>query len=341
MAKRVRRTGKVGSRLKQLKLDNFKDNLAGALEQFSAIGSGADTDGPSDATGRNRMKPGGKKGGAGAVDGGGDVAALRESEGDVELALDIAVTRKGGGGFGGQHSDNFSQGRETYEDYLKGNVQEDAERFRQLVAGGVVDTFDPELEPNAAEMLGHIRSAKHMVRLYDHWTLNDVDRTAAIERAATWLSGFQKVDNVKKVLLELECTPIRDIYPLEVMLRMLEKCPERLEGVEQGTVLGALPVLTEGRVFAGHPVQLPVPKGMRLKAFALLGGQRPGYEFHPSSKDDYYTLQVDTPGQWEFALFAVRTQSLGKIQRELPGGVLERFHVNVVEMGRKGPQAEA
>ena len=55
--------------------------------------------------------------------------------------------------------------------------------------------------------------------------------------------------------------------------------------------------------------------GFFLEAFALLGGERPGYEFFPSPKDGYYTLQIDTPGEWQFALFAVRTESLGKIDR--------------------------
>lgn len=333
MAKRVKRGGKVGSRLKKLKLDNLKDTVAGALDHFSPIGSATDTEGPSDVTGRTRQRVG-KKGGASVADGAADVASVRESEGDVELALDIAVTRKGEGGFQ-RESDSFDRGREAYEAYLKGNVKQDAERFRELAAVGVVDTFDPELTPDAAESLGHIRSAKHMVRLYDHWTLNDVPRDEAIERAARWLSGFNRVDNVKKVLLELENTPIRDIYPLEVMLKMLELFPERLEGVTTGNVLGGAMALKEGNVFAGHAIQVPVPPNTRLKAFALLGGQRPGYEFFPSPKDGHYTLQIDTPGDWEFALFAVRTESLGKIDRELPGGVLERFRVSVVEMGRK------
>lgn len=340
MGKRVRRGGRVGSRLKKLKLDNLKDGVASALEQFSPIGGAGDTDGPSDVTSRTQQKRIGRKGG-GAVDGGVDIAAQREADGDVEVALGIAVTRKGDGGFSERHSDGFDRGREAYEAYLKGNVKQDAERFRELAAVGVIDTFDPDLTPDAVEMLGHIQSAKHMVRLYDHWTLHDVGREEAIERAAKWLGGFTKVDNVKKVLLELENTPIRDIYPLEVMLRMLEVCPERLEGVEKGNVLGGFPALSEGRLFAGHAMQVPVPPNTRLKAFALLGGQRPGYEFFPSTKDGYYTLQVDTPGEWDFALFAVRTQSLGKIDRELPGGTLERFRVKVVAMGRKEPQAEA
>lgn len=333
MAKRVKRGGRVRSRLKKLKLDNLKDGAPGALDHFAPIDGATDGDGVGDVTSRTRKRVG-RKGGGDAVDAALEGNAAREAEGDIELALDIAVTRRGEGGFDG-HSDGFDRGREAYEAYLKGNVKQDAERFRQLAAVGVIDTFDPARAPGDVEALGHIQSAKHMVRLYDHWTLNDVGRDEAIERAAEWLSGFHRADNVKKVLLELENTPIRDIYPLEVMLKILERHPERLEGVHEGSVVGDTLAAREDGIFAGHAVQIPVPPNTRLKAFALLGGQRPGYEFFPSPKDGYYTLQVDTPGEWELALFAVRTESLGKIDRELPGGVLERFKIRVVEMGRK------
>ena len=83
------------------------------------------------------------------------------------------------------------------------------------------------------------------------------------------------------------------------------------------------------------PHWLPMPPSTRLKSFALLGGERPGYEFFPSKKEGYYTLQIDTPGEWQCALFAVRTERVGRMDRELPGGVLELFAVHVVEMGRK------
>lgn len=332
MAKRVKRGTKVGSRLKKLKLDSLKDSVA-AIDHFLPI-SGAENDGSADVTGHTRKRAG-RKGDAGGVDASLDVHGARENEGDVAIALDIAVTRKGEGGFGHGQSDGFDRGREAYDAYLKGNVKQDAERFRQLAAVGVVDTFDPALSPDAVEARGHIQCAKHMVRLYDHWTLNDVGRDEAIERAAHWLSGFHRTDNIRKVLLELESTPIRDIYPLEVMLKMLELHPHRLDGIRPGTVLGGALAAREEAIYAGHAVQIPVPPNTRLKSFALLGGQRPGYEFFPSPKEGFYTLQIDTPGEWELALYAVRTESLGKMERELPGGILETLRVKVVEMGRK------
>lgn len=331
MAKRVSSVRrKLGSRLKKLKPIDAAETKS--LDEFQAI----DADGIPEGTSFSLKKKRASKKGAATEAGEADAASESDAESDV--ATERAITR--GGGFSDQRQqDGFQQGREAYEAYLKGNVEEDAERFRELVAGGAVDNFDPDLSPGDAERLGQLRCAAHLIRLYDHWTLHDVGREESIERATNWLGGFGRVDSVRKVLFELESKPIRDIYPLEVMLHLLERSPEKLPGVVRGQVISAAPALQEGRMFPGHAVQLPVPPNTRLKSFALLGGERPGYEFFPSKKDGLYTLQIDTPGEWELALFAVRTESVGRMERELPGGVVDRFAVKVVEMGPKDAQA--
>jgi hypothetical protein len=337
MAKRVSSMRqKLGSRLESLKPNDGADTKS--LEPFGSIGA----DGAKESTGFNqrglqqtkRPNPKAEAGGVGEAQ-----AAAPGAETGSDVATDMAITR--GGGFSNQRQhDGFERGREVYEAYLKGNVEQDAERFKELVAGGAVDRFDPDLSPEAAEPLGQLHCAAHLIRLYDYWTLADVGREGSIEKASSWLAGFGRAESVRKVLFELESKPIRDIYPLELMLRILERTPDKLPGVTKGSLLGGLSALQEGKVFPGHPVQLPVPPSTRLKSFALLGGERPGYEFFPSKKDGYYTLQIDTPGEWQCALFAVRTESIGRMDRELPGGVLELFSVHVVEMGRK-PSLEA
>jgi hypothetical protein len=327
--KRVRKR----SRLKSINKTQGLDAAGGADGSFAPIG---DVDGDQNENTRQSLKK--KKAGRSKRGGAsGDVDAVEGVDEDgVSLATDGAVTRKGSGGFSENRGDSFEQGREAYEAYLKGNVETDAERFETLKAGGAQDDFDPALEPRAVERLGQFKSAAHLIRLYDHWTLEDVPRTEAIGKAAEWLGGFQRVDNVKKVLIELESKPIRDIYPLEITLQLLETAPHKLPGVKPGIVFGANDALSDGSVKAGHAMQIGVPPDMRMKSFALLGGGRPGYEFFPSpKKDGHYTLLVDTPGEWEFAVFAVRTEKLGKMERETPGGVVERSKVKVEEMGRK------
>lgn len=332
MAKRVKRVKRTRrrSRLKSLK-QSVEVGPSDGRNQI-AIGD-MDGAGPGDATGfTKRKKIGRKRGASGASEAGGS-SAVDESE--QALATENAVTRKGDGGFSGQNSDGFDRGREAYENYMRGNVEQDAERFAELRDGGTVDDFDPELTSSDAERLGQFKTAAHMVRMYDHWTLHKVPRGDAIERAATWLSGFSGVNSVRKLLTELESKPIRDIYPLEVMLQVLEKHPFKLPGVRHGSVIGGAAAFHDKKLYAGHSVQIPVPPDTRIKAFALLGGARPGYEFHPSKKEGYYTLLIDTPGDFEFALFAVRTQAIGKMTKELPGGVVEKLPLSVAEMGRK------
>lgn len=336
--RRVRRTRRV-SRTKSTKGVQGAGNVSGSA-------GGAEVDDDPDGPGgtgfvaTHRTLKGKRKGGVG-VDGDLDLELMHELEADSGAETDLGVRRKGGAGSDG-FDERQNQGREAYDAYLKGQVTADAQRFESLREQGKNDAFDPEAEPSAVERTGQLQSAAHMIRLYDHWTLEGVEREGAIENAASFLSSFSRADNVKKVLTELESKPIRDVYPLEVMLKLIEVAPDKLPGVRTGPLLREAPALTEDRVFAGHAVQIPIPPGVRLKAFALLGGHRPGYEFFPSkTKDDQYTLLIDTPGQWDVAVLGVRTQPLGKMVKEMPGGVIDKFTVNVKEMGRKEAPAGA
>lgn len=340
MAKRVRRTHRVKSRLKTLK--NLQDApKVGSAQNVPIDADGSDV-GPHGLTGSLRVvgkKRARRKSGVGAGDDGSSI----DLDGAGETARETVqgVTRRGGGGLmGGDGFDSGENARAAYEAYLRGNIEADAERFEALRQEGARDTFDPNLSPAEVEERGHLLAAGHVVRLLDQWFLESPDRTAVIERAAGFLVGFSRPESVRKVLAELESKPIRDVYPLEVLLRILETHPEKLPGVEMGSVLGGLPTPGRGqKVFAGHPFSLRVPDDVRLKAFALLGGARPGYEFYPSTKAGHYTMQVDTPGEWEFAVLAVRTEKLGKMVRERPGAVVERFVVKVEQMGRKEASA--
>ena len=56
------------------------------------------------------------------------------------------------------------------------------------------------------------------------------------------------------------------------------------------------PALADGKkVFAGHPTSVQVPPDTRIKSLALLGGGRPGYEFHPTLGNDTTYTTDNTP----------------------------------------------
>lgn len=249
--------------------------------------------------------------------------AIKRSKGDTG----------GGDGFEG----NERGQREAYERYMRGNVHKDQERFDELRKKGAKDDFKPERAAMEVESLGTHRATAHVVRLYEHWTLEGVERGEAVARAASFLAGFQNVQNIRKVLAELESKPIRDVYPLEVLMKILEERPELVPGVRPGSVIGNLEDLHEGKkVIAGYPSTLQVPVDVRLKSFALLGGGRPGYELAPAVEEGKYTLLVDTPGEWRFAILAAPLQQLGRIQRETGEAILQVFQVTVYAMGKKG-----
>lgn len=248
-----------------------------------------------------------------------------------------AIKRSKGSQTGG--GDGFEQGkdqREAYERYLKGNVANDKQRFDELRSKGTKDDFRVDRPPAEVEALGTPRATAHLVRLYDAWTLAGMGREEAVQKAASFLAGFTNVGNIRKVLAELENKPIRDVYPLEVLMRMLEERPELLPGVRQGSVLGPELRDESRKVLAGHAHTITVPNDVRLKSFALLGGGRPGYEFQPHKDEGKYTLLVDTPGHHTFALLAAPLQQLGRIQRETSEAILEVFTVTVFAMDKKG-----
>ena len=295
-------------------------------------------------------------GGVGAADAGdelhrrhrGDLEQLHEDE-KVEHHEELhdtgatgadAIKRSKGGDQQQGGGDGFDQGkgqREAYERYLKGNVAADKARFDELRTKGTKDDFRPDKAPADVEALGVTRAAGHVVRLFDAWTLDGVGRAEAVEKMATFVGQFSNTTTIKKVLAELESKPIRDVYPLEIVMHLLETHPELLPGVRRGTVLGNIAAVADGqKMVAGVPFSVEVPKDVRLKSFALLGGGRPGYEFAPAVADDKYTLLVDTPGRYTFALLAAPLTQLGRIMKESGEGILEVFNVVVNAMDKKG-----
>jgi len=267
-----------------------------------------------------------------------DVAPVEEAHDSAATGADSIKRSKGGDRGSDGFDDGGQQQREAYEKMLKGNVKNDQERFAELRKRGVKDDFKPESPPPEVEKMGVPRVASHVVRLFDKLTLDGVPHDAAVKEMATWLSQLSSTQAIKKVLAELESKPIRDVYPLEILMELLEKRPELMPGVKKGAVLGNLDDLnSNNKIFAGHAIQIHVPPDTRLKSFALLGGARPGYEFFPTpAAENRYTLLIDTPGRWTFALAAVPMVQIGRIQKEGTDTILELFQVTVNAMGKKG-----
>jgi len=261
---------------------------------------------------------------------------LADSDAEAESGATTAdgVTRKGSASGGGDGFDHQGRGQESLEQYLLGHISDDDMKFKRLKEIGEKDFFDPSLEPNEVELLG-LRAAAHVVRCYDFWRLDGMDRSQTIHQAADLIDGFSQIKNARRVITELENSPIRDVYPLEVVLKLMEMDADVARSLRGKPLTPPFSEwLGSQKMFAGYPVRLPLPKDVRIKAFALLGGHRPGYEFAPSKKPGYYDFQVDTAGQWHFAFLAVPTKQIGRMVKECPDlACLQKFSIEVGEIG--------
>ena len=66
------------------------------------------------------------------------------------------------------------------------------------------------------------------------------------------------------------------------MISLLEQNNQKLPGVRFAPVLENVGQINrEQSAQVGHPTLLQLPKHLRIKGFALLGGHRPGYQLPP------------------------------------------------------------
>jgi hypothetical protein len=185
------------------------------------------------------------------------------------------------------------------------------------------DLFDPNLPAPEVEQLGGLRGAVHMARLLQHWGAQGKEHPAAVADAATMLMTFQRPEIARSVFRELDRAPITHVYPLQIQLSIMEQSPGFWPNVTRGTVVENKDALKDGeRIQAGHSFRLHFPTTMKLKSFALITPGQPGYEFEPV-RPGVYRMQVDTPGQWSFAL---RAEVAGK-------QVVDTFEVHVHDVG--------
>ncbi|MBI5498143.1 MAG: hypothetical protein HY904_24285 [Deltaproteobacteria bacterium] len=186
-----------------------------------------------------------------------------------------------------------------------------------------LDLFDPNLSPAEVEQLGSLRGAVHVARLLQHWGNSGMDQGQATHDAAQMLLAFARPEQARGVMRELERAPITHVYPMQIQLQIMEEHPEFWPNVSRGPVVENKDALAQGdRVMAGHNFRVHVPTTMKLKAFALLGPEKPGYEFEPV-RSGVYRMLVDTPGSYTFA---VRGEVAGK-------QLLDTFQVTVHQPG--------
>jgi hypothetical protein len=130
-------------------------------------------------------------------------------------------------------------------------------------------------------------------------------RGEAIQFLASLYLGVTDRQYAQKALREFgPATGIVDLYPLEVVQHLLQNVPSFLSRVSTARFLASVP--TEGhQTEVGKPVVLKYDAGLRIRGFAIKGGEKPGYILEPVEPPGHYHLTFATPGTFIVLLSAL------------------------------------
>lgn len=98
-------------------------------------------------------------------------------------------------------------------------------------------------------------------------------------------------------------TGIVDLYPLEVLAHAVETYPGHLPKAGFGSLVRnggerRRELVTDTRT----PIELEYSPDLRIRAFALVGGGRPGYRLDPGDAPGTHLLSFDSPGRFEILI---------------------------------------
>ena len=156
---------------------------------------------------------------------------------------------------------------------------------------------DPTVTADELGRMGNVIATRHLLTLLMRRRA-DLRRNEVIEEVTRLLMDLNDGPLARRLLLQMtEIERIIDIYPLEVIVRMMERAPNILPRFEFGPVVLNADELTARTWPVGEVVPLRVPLNMRLKGFALSGGGTPGYTLAPGPLATYW-LEMGAPGSY-------------------------------------------
>ena len=166
---------------------------------------------------------------------------------------------------------------------------------------------DPNLrDPNEMKrVLGpSARFAQHAMLLAQQDLDAGTSRAEAIHYLASLYARVGDRAYANKALREFgPATGILDVYPLEVTAHLLEHVPGFCQKISTGKVFTSSVGAYEAE--AGDPIRLEYPADLRIRGFAIKGGQRPGYLLEPVDPPGTYTLVFLSPGEFEVLVSAL------------------------------------
>jgi hypothetical protein len=110
---------------------------------------------------------------------------------------------------------------------------------------------------------------------------------------------------------------ILDIYPLEVIEHVLERYAAFLPKVGFGTLFRAVRDPDDETIYTDTrtPIVLDYQPDLKIRAFAVSGGGRPGYLFEPDQTQGKYRLWIYTSGKYRILISAINETGYTTIER--------------------------
>lgn len=172
---------------------------------------------------------------------------------------------------------------------------------------------DPTVTADELSQMGNLVATRHLLTLLAK-RRSDVSRDGAIDEVAALLLDLNDGPYARRLILQMaEVGRIVDIYPLEVMVRIMEQAPTAIPRTTFGPVILNAPDIEAKPWAVEEVIPLKVPLNMRLKAFALQGGGTPGYALAPGPPARY-ALEFGAPGTFTL-LFRGEVRRDAKIDR--------------------------
>ena len=143
-----------------------------------------------------------------------------------------------------------------------------------------------------------VRFAQHAMLLADARMKEGMERSEALEFLGSLYLGLADRNYARNALRKFgHGTGILDLYPAELMDQLLRNVPQFLPKFSAGSFVTSQP--NDGwKTETGKPIQLTYDPALRIRGFAIKGGDCPGYLFEPVDPDGTYELTFTNPGRF-------------------------------------------
>jgi len=231
------------------------------------------------------------------------------------------------------------RGNDVEEDLKLKGVNLDDERKKRGQRDGGDDDRDPDQQKEAAKQIGgedtlgryfedapedrlgdlsltnpnemkralgpSVRFAQHAMLLAHQRMKDGMPRAEALAFLAKLYLGVADRSYAQKALREFgHGTGILDLYPTELLAHLFENVPSFVPRVTVGSFFAAVPAAGfEGET--GKPFVLRYPPELRVRGFAIKGGECPGYLFEPVDPPGTYQLTFTNAGRFVVLISAI------------------------------------